>query len=96
MPLSINYQRKMIKPLDIVRTPKGGIAMVSECSVASENYNINTYSVDFIINTEHEHNAWYLEKELEYLASIPILISKAMCHPFGNNAEDVEKIFNNL
>ena len=86
----------MIKPLDIVRTPKGGIAMVSECSLADHSLNINRYSIDFITNTENEHNAWYLENELEYLASIPILISKAMCHPFGNNARDVEKIFNNL
>jgi hypothetical protein len=85
----------MIKPLDIVKTPKGGIAMITECSPANDNFKVNRYSISFIENPGHEHNAWWHETELKFLSSIPILIAKAMCHPFGDNAEKVESIFKN-
>jgi len=84
----------MIKPLDIVQTPKGGIAMVTECSPAQPNLPLNRYSLDYILNPKHEHNAWWFEKDLKKLASIPVLIGRAMCHPFGNNAVMVEQIMN--
>ena len=86
----------MIKPLDIVQTPKGGIAMVTECSPATENLNVHRYSVDYIINLEHEHNAWWQENQLVKLTSIPVLVSKAMCHPFGGNSHFVNDIFDNV
>lgn len=83
----------MIKPLDIVKTPKGGIAMVTECSPATDSWPVNKYSIDYIINPEHERNAWWMENELEKLVSIPVLIAKAMCHPFGDNEHKVEQVF---
>lgn len=85
----------MIKPLDIVETPKGGIAIVKECSPKSSNLPINKYSVRFIKNPNNEHNAWYHEKELKLLKSLPILLAECMCHPFGDNEQYLENIFNN-
>lgn len=82
----------MIKPLDIVRTPKGGLAIVTECSFADDNWQINRYSINYIENPKNEHNAWWMEGDLTYLASIPIFIAEAMCHPFGNNKKDVKEI----
>jgi hypothetical protein len=85
----------MIKPLDIVETPKGGIAVVTECSPARENYKFNSYSISYIKNPGHEYNAWWNEDELKFLASIPVIIGEAMCHPFGDNKPHVKPIFNN-
>lgn len=84
----------MIKPLDIVKTPNGGIALVTECTPANENVNVNQYSVDYITNPKHERNAWWQERELTKLSSLTVMIAKAMCHPFGLNEKYVEQIMN--
>lgn len=88
----------MIKPLDIVRVPKGAIAIVTECSPASNNLNINRYSINYLDKKDplREYNAWWDESELIYINSIPILIAEAMCHPFGNNRKHVKQIFQNI
>lgn len=84
----------MIKPLDIVRTPKGGIGLITECSIPSPNFPKNRYSIRFIENKHNEHNSWYLEEELEYLCSLPVLFAESMCDPFGNNAQHVKRLLN--
>lgn len=80
------------RPLDIVRTPGGGIAMVSEISPC--NSNGKTWptrsgqamcSIDYLDNPAHEKNAWWFPEQLTVLGNLPALISKAMCHPFGTN-----------
>lgn len=69
----------MKKPLDIVRTPRGGIAMITESSAD------DTHAVDYIDNPNGEHNAWWQGSDLQYLHNIPALLTNAMAHPFGSN-----------
>jgi hypothetical protein len=79
-----------MKALDIVRTPKGGIAFITET-----NDNGKKASISYInnLNIGEEHNAWWNENELEVIDSIPRLIAEATCHPFGKGSEDVKKFF---
>ena len=79
-----------MKALDIVRTPKGGIAFVTETNDGGE-----IASIDYIngCNPGNEHNAWWRENELEVLDSIPRLIANATYHPFGTGEKDVKKFF---
>lgn len=79
-----------MKALDIVRTPKGGIAFITET-----NDNGKQASINYIngLNIGNEHNAWWDEEDLEVIDSIPRLIADATCHPFGRGAEDVKAFF---
>jgi hypothetical protein len=82
-----------LKPLDIVRTPKGGIAVITESGLPSKFNNNDRHSIDFIDNPYREYNAWWNDNELQYLTSIPALLTNAMAHPFGNNKKLGEKYF---
>ena len=79
-----------MKALDIVRTPKGGIAFITET-----NSNGKKASISYInnLNIGKERNSWWNENELEVIDSIPRLIAEATCHPFGKGSEDVKKFF---
>jgi len=79
-----------MKALDIVRTPKGGIAFITET-----NNNGKEASIDFIgdLNPGGEHNAWWDESELTVIDSIPKMLAMAIAHPFGDGKEDVEAFF---
>lgn len=79
-----------MKALDIVKTPKGGIAFITETNNKGK-----TASINFIrgLNPEREHNAWWSEKDLEVIDSIPRLIAEATTHPFGSGSEDVKHFF---
>lgn len=79
-----------MKALDIVRTPKGGIAIVVET-----NGDGNEASIDYIngCNPGREHNAWWGKSQLKVIDSVPHILAKAMKHPFGSGGQDVEKFF---
>ncbi len=79
-----------MKALDIVRTPKGGIAFITET-----NDNGKKASITFIgtLNTGGEHNAWWDVSELTVIDSIPKMIATATAHPFGSGRVDVETFF---
>ena len=79
-----------MKALDIVKTPKGGIAFVTET-----NSNGEEASIQYIgnLNICNERNAWWDEKELTIIDSIPKMIAMAMAHPFGCGRQDVEELF---
>jgi len=77
----------MKKPLDIVRTPKGGIAVITETSLPTENFKIPRHSIDYITNPGREHNAWWNDGDLTFLHSIPAILVSAMAHPFGSNGK---------
>ena len=83
----------IMKALDIVRTPKGGIGFITET-----NNNGKKASISYInnLNIGNEHNAWWDEDEIEVIDSIPRLIADATCHPFGKGSKDVESFFNCL
>ena len=79
-----------MKALDIVRTPKGGIAFITETNREGKKASIN-----FIgdLNPGDERNAWWDESELVVIDSLPRMIAMATYHPFGRGKSDVEKFF---
>lgn len=79
-----------MKALDIVITPGGGIAIIKET-----NNNGKQASIDYIneLNPNQEHNAWWFEKDLKVIDSLPNILAKAMAHPFGDGKKDVEIFF---
>ena len=60
-----------MKPLDIVKTPKGGIAIITETNDKGQ-----SASIDFIttLNPHRERNVWWDKKELKVIDSLPRLI----------------------
>jgi len=79
-----------MKALDIVRTPKGGIAFITETNNEGKEASIN-YIGD--LNVGNEHNAWWSESDLEVISSIPKMLAEATAHPFGIGKKDVKKFF---
>jgi len=79
-----------MKALDIVKTPKGGIAFITET-----NDNGKQASITFIetLNIGREHNAWWDVSELTVIDSIPKMIATATAHPFGRGKDDVKAFF---
>lgn len=77
-----------MRPLDIVRTPGGGIAVITETNGV-------TASIDYITgcNPKEEHNAWWNVKDLKVLDSIPAMLANRMAHPFGDNKKQGTKFF---
>ncbi len=77
------------RPLDIVRTPGGGIAIVTQADPLGENWHARSgqvqSSIDYLYNPSGEHNAWWFSEDLEILGNLPELISKAMAHPFSSH-----------
>lgn len=87
------YKIIEIKPLDIVKTPAGGIAIVTET---------NNQGQDIVIsyiescNPLNEKNAWWHisdTKKLKVIDSLPRLLAASMAHPFGDGETDVEYFF---
>ena len=79
-----------MKPLDIVKTPKGSIAIVSET-----NHNTTKVSITFINTLKHpeDYNSWWNSDELTVIDSIPLILAKGLAHPFGSGKIDAEKAF---
>lgn len=79
-----------LKPLDIVQTPKGAIALVVE--VAGD----GCASINYLAGSARtgEHNAWWCSGDgLVVLDSLPHLLAKAMAHPFGSNGQQADWFF---
>lgn len=78
----------MIRPLDIVRTPKGMIAVVTETDGEQS-------SIRFFPNQEDsgEKNAWWDSADLHCLGSIVQVIANSLAHPFGSNREQGDTFF---
>lgn len=78
-----------MKALDIVKTPKGGIAIITETNKGGKDA-----SIDYIKGCESgERNAWWDECELTVIDSIPRLLAAGMAHPFGDGKKDVVELF---
>jgi hypothetical protein len=77
-----------IKALDIVNTPLGAIALVTEAGDGQ-------CSITFLAETKRtgEKNAWWDEDELTWVDSIPRLLANAMAHPFGTNKRQGDENF---
>ena len=76
-----------MKPLDFVKTPRGGFAMITETHDGRA-------SIDFIGSGYlYEKNAWWDESEVEVIDNLPHLLGRIACHPFGRGQADVDRIF---
>ena len=85
----VTERSNKIKALDIVRTPKNAIAIVTETNKEGQ-----SVSIVFIgENTTGEHNAWWNASDLTVIDSIPKILAKEMADPFGNGKKDVELLF---
>jgi hypothetical protein len=79
-----------LRPLDFVRTPGGGIALVSEVNPSGD------ASITYLGggNPSHEKNAWWYPHEgLVVLDSLPRLLAGMMHHPFGLNRDRGDRWF---
>lgn len=76
--------------MDIVKTPKGSIAVITETNSKGTEASISFFRG---FDSTNEKNAWWYEGELQIVDNLPRLLSEAMAHPFGNGAADVERFF---
>lgn len=78
-----------MKPLDIVRTPKGAYALVTETDG-------DETAIQFFARGPEtdEKNAWWEPEDgLVVVDSIPRMLAEALAHPFGTNAKLADKHF---
>ena len=79
-----------MKALDIVKTPKGGIALITETTDSGKKAVIMFIET---LNAEKERNAWWYTSELVVIDSLPRIIAMATANPFGHGKEDVKEFF---
>lgn len=82
-----------MKPLDFVKTPKGNIALVTETNEKGKQASITFIGCE---NPDNEQNAWWDDSELTVIDSLPYLLSRSTCHPFGSGESDSEHFFGEL
>ena len=89
--------KSKFKPLDIVRTPGKGIAIVQEVSAIEGGLNGFQVSIEFFrgCNPAKERDAWWEDKngELILIDSLPRIISNMIAHPFGSSTKQGDKFF---
>ena len=81
----------LIRPLDLVLTPQGAIALVTEVSGGL----YGNVAIEFIRRPKgtYEQSAWWKEEELDVLGSIPVVLANAVAHNMGTNRSQGEKFF---
>lgn len=81
--------KKTLKPLDFVKTPKGSLAIISEVNFMAED-SYRQFSIEFLGDSNNERCAWWSESELEYLDNLPSLLARTILHPFGSGRKPAE------
>lgn len=77
-----------MRPLDIVRSPRGGVGLVTEVGEHGE------VSVTFFQNAyAGEKTAWWSQDELTWLDSLPRVLANRLAHPFGQNRRQGDREF---
>lgn len=80
-----------MKALDFVKTSEGHIAIITETNDGG-----NKASIKYIGKTPRNgKSAWWSEKELEVVDSLPRFLAENLSHPFGSGKQDVERFFSN-
>lgn len=85
-----------LKPLDFVKTPGGGIAIVKETHdfiYIDGKPHHKEASLTYIYDPSHERTAWWDERELAILTSLPRILADTMRHPFGDGYKDAKAAF---
>ena len=77
-----------IKPLDIVITPKGAYAYVTEINISHNGeypeVNIGYFGNYIGDNSMYgEKNAWWNARDLVIIDNFASIFARSMCHPFG-------------
>ena len=89
--------QKAYKPFDIVTNKEGAVGFIQEVNVndcqGCFEHQIN-YSVNWLVG--HDKSAWFYHSELKLHCNLFVEISKCCCHPFSNNRENVQELFNNI
>ena len=82
-----------MKPLDFVKTPKGGFAIIKEID-EYDGGKIQS-SIIFIgdLNPGKEKNAWWREGELEVIDSLPSLLARELPVILGNGRANALKAY---
>lgn len=75
----------MIKVLDFVITPEGAVAFVDETNNGGSRVSL-TYLGGGRQNGER--NAWWDASDLKVIDNLPSLLSRNLCHPFGDGKND--------
>lgn len=86
---------KVHKPFDFVENKKGSWGYIQEVNINESQDEFDSqvsYSVNWIKNVNHEHNAWWNHNDLIVLGNIFKEIAKCAVHPFGNNRDMIDKI----
>ena len=80
--------RKTLQPLDLVRTPKGAMALVTEINSSG------CASLEYLGggNPTQEKNAWWASG-LEVVDSLPHLLAVLAAHPFGDGKKAANVVF---
>lgn len=82
-----------MKPLDIVRTPSGAIGWITEVNKSLFDESKQA-SINFIGNLSNgDKNAWWPERHLEVIDSIPRMLALATCHPSGSGRKVAKESF---
>lgn len=79
-----------MKALDIVITPKGGIAFITETNNEGKQASISYIGG---MNPGNMHCAWWDESELTVIDSIPRMLALAMTNKYGSHQCDIEKFY---
>lgn len=80
----------MYKPLDFVKTPCGNYAIITETNDIGKRCSIAFIGKE---NTDGERSAWWELGELEIIDSLPSLLARKLCHPFGTGRTDAARIY---
>ena len=86
---------KAYKPFDVVTCENGSVGFIQEVSINACQQTTDgqlSYAVHWIVGKETKH-AWWDHEELTPHCNLFVEVSKAMCHPFGNNEQFVAKLF---
>jgi len=75
-----------MKPLDIVKTPKGAFAMVNEVIHPTLNCPWESSSIEYFGggNPTEERSAWWKSEDLELIDNFPSILARRMAHPFND------------
>lgn len=86
---------EIYKPFDIVSDKDGNVGYINEVSVNTNQPDLYVqYSIRWLVGNQTKCS-WWNYNELESHCNLFVEFAKNQCHPFGNNAKYVEKIFNN-
>ena len=77
-----------MRPLDLVRTKKGDIGLITEVKSykAVSGKIVWSASIEFLKCFDEPKTAWWDEDEIEIIDNLPNLLSRELAHPIGTGS----------